>query len=225
MKKLWLCMAILMLYANFASAQADKPIPDLHVPLVIVPAKTPKPALKYTLLPDYNEMTSGDALGSYLKSFAEQSNLYFSAAGEKEFEKYETAKLTELPEAAATFGGKSLTNADSAARMDHIDWLSVTHLKRDGIQTLLPEVQQMRRLARALKIRARGQINQKKYPEAIETIKTMLGMARHMDQHPTVIGNLVALPWPWWQCNLWRSSPPNRIRRIFSGLTPGYRSR
>lgn len=174
--------------------RADAQEPKLNkqvTSLQIAPAKAPIPALKYRLLPGYFDMTQGDALASYLKCFMEQQSFYFSPEGMKTFETYNAAKLDDLPADVANFCGSSIRNAYTASRMDHIDWIAVTPLKRDGVMTLLPEMQNLRLLATALKIRARGQVKAGKYDDAVETVQTIFALARHLDRHPTVIGNLV----------------------------------
>jgi hypothetical protein len=194
MRLLMLC-SLIALSTNL-SAQAPPTGPKITsqtVSLTVTTAAMPKPSLKYTLLPSYDDLSSGDALGSYLKCFAEQSNLYFSKEGNELFEKSLNAKLADLPEGSDTFGGRSLQNADVGARLDHIDWISVTPIKRDGINTLLPEVQWLRRVATALKIRARGQVKAGKFSESVYTVQTIFAFGRHLDQHPTVIANTVAV--------------------------------
>src|SRR5207302_1936482 len=68
-----------------------------------------------------------------------------------------------------------------------------TFLRRDGIGTLLPDVQKMRSVAAALKTRVRGQVKAGDHLGAIETLRTMFALARTMEAHPTLIGTLVGL--------------------------------
>src|SRR5207302_5299370 len=64
---------------------------------------------------------------------------------------------------------------------------------RDGINLLLPEVQWLRHLASALKVRFRAEVADKRFDDAVRTAKTMLALARHLGEHPTMIAELVGV--------------------------------
>src|SRR5262249_22604830 len=66
-------------------------------------------------------------------------------------------------------------------------------LRADGFETLLPDVQAMRTLSRALQARFRAEIAGGRIDDAIRTAKTMFAMARHLGEHPTLIGELVGI--------------------------------
>ncbi len=66
-------------------------------------------------------------------------------------------------------------------------------MKEEGFTLLLPDVQQMRGLARALQVRLRGEVAQGRFDDAVRTLKTMFALSRHLGQHPTFIGNLVGI--------------------------------
>ena len=78
-----------------------------------------------------------------------------------------------------------------AARLDKPDWQILLKLRADGFETLLPDVQAMRSLGKALAVRFRAEIAGGRVDDAIRTAKTMFGMARRMGEHPTFIGELV----------------------------------
>ncbi len=86
-----------------------------------------------------------------------------------------------------------VSQVDSAARLDNPDWQILLKLKAEGFGLLLPEVQQLRSLARALQVRFRTEVAQSRFDDAIRTAKTMFAMSRHLCQHPTLIGNLVGV--------------------------------
>ena len=87
----------------------------------------------------------------------------------------------------------ALAEVDRAARLDKPDWQSLERLKIEGFNLLLPEVQQIRSVARALQVRLRAEIAQGRFDEAIRTSKTMFAIARHLSENPTAIGNLVGI--------------------------------
>src|SRR5207244_1363577 len=90
------------------------------------------------------------------------------------------------------YGRSALRQADWAARLDNPDWQILLKVKTDGIGLLLPDLQQMRILASALKVRFRAEGTQHLYYDAIRSAHTMFALARHME-HPTFIGHLVGI--------------------------------
>jgi len=102
--------------------------------------------------------------------------------------------LQELPaQELQDYGRFALCQVDRAARLDNPDWQMLLKLKADGINTLLPEVQQIRGLARALQVRFRAEVALGRFDEAIRTAQTMFAMTRHLGEHPTLIGDLVGI--------------------------------
>ena len=164
------------------------------VRLKLRPASLPTPALKYQLLPELPEMKPGNPIQAYLKCFAEQNNFFFSKQANDQREKWSKMPLDKLPAAKMRgYGGSALRHADYAARLETPDWQALTLLQEEGAEMLLPEVQQMRMLARALHVRIRGQLADKRFDDALKTAKTMLAMARHFSEHPALISHLVGI--------------------------------
>jgi hypothetical protein len=180
--------------ASSCRAQQSKPLPETLIRLSVAPAREPQPALKYLLLPELKEMSPGNPVQGYLKCYLGQ---YRFAFDEQSFERRRTLLAMplealpgpELPQ----LGRDALAHADRAARLDNPDWQILLKLKEHGIATLLPDVQGMRALARALQVRFRGEVSSGRIDDGIRTAKTMLAMSRHMGEHPTVIGDLVAI--------------------------------
>src|SRR5689334_25049572 len=86
--------------------------------------------------------------------------------GKGEIEKrdrWSTAPLADLAgeKALVGYGGSGLRQADFAARLESVDWDILVQFRAEGINLLLPDVQQLRQLAGALKVRARGEIARK----------------------------------------------------------------
>jgi hypothetical protein len=158
------------------------------------PAAEPKPALRYRLLPDLPEMQPGNPVQEYMKCFMEQNHFFFKPEEVEQREKWLAMPLKELPVAALrNYGGIALTRADYAARLELADWQTLIPLRRDGLYLLIPEVQQMRRLTLALRVRMRGEVADGRMDDAITTVKTLLALSRHLDEHPTLIGSLVGI--------------------------------
>ena len=139
--------------------------------LAVPPMAAPKPALRYLLLPELKELSPGNPIPNYLKCLLDQD---FSSDQE-------------------VLGRAALRQADRAARMDKPDWQILPRLKTDGVNLLLPDVQKVRALANALQGRFRDEVALRRFDDALVTAKTMFAMARHMGEHPTLIGDLVGM--------------------------------
>jgi hypothetical protein len=162
--------------------------------LTVQPAAAPKPALRYQLLPELKEMNPGNPIHAYLKCFMEQQNFFFNKEAVANREKWQTMPLQELPlKELKGYGGPALRQADYAARLTTPDWGILLQAKKEGINLLLPDLQQMRSLASALKVRFRGEIAEHRFDDAVRTAQTMFALARHLGEHPTLIGDLVGL--------------------------------
>jgi hypothetical protein len=182
------------LFALPCRAQQQTTESETVIRLSVAPAAAPKPALKYTLLPELKEMNPGNPIQGYLKCALEEYHFLFD---KEHFDRRETLlamPLKALPvDELRDYGQSALTRLDKAARLDTPDWQILLKLKADGINTLLPDVQQMRSLSRALNVRLRSEVAIGNFDAAIRSAKTMFAMARHMDDHPTLIGDLVGM--------------------------------
>jgi hypothetical protein len=122
----------------------------------------------------------------------EQHKFFFD---KEAFERRE--KLLAMPLAALKtqdledYSGFALRQADYAARLDQPDWQVLLKVKTDGVALDIPEVQQIRALASALRVRFRFEAANARFDDAIRTVKTMFAIARHLGEHPTLVGNLV----------------------------------
>jgi hypothetical protein len=139
--------------------------------LTVQPMAAPRPALKYLLLPELKEMSPGNPISAYLQCLVDQD---FTTDNE-------------------TLTKTALRQADRAARLDKPDWQVLLKAKSDGFNLLLPDVQKMRTLAAALQERFRSEAKQGRFDDAIATCKTMFALSRHLGEHPTLIGDRVAV--------------------------------
>ncbi len=188
--------AILALASSYRSswaAQTTAP-PETLIRLSVAAAGAPEPALRYQLLPELREINPGNPIEGYLKCHLEQYRFVFDEEG---FERRQTllAKPLEEPEEPLTreIPQSALAQADRAARLDNPDWQILLKIKKDGVNTLLPDVQALRGVARALQARFRTEVTRGQIDDALRTAKTMFAMARHTGEHPTLIGELVAI--------------------------------
>jgi hypothetical protein len=178
------------------AARADQTVTsnETIIRLNVQPMPAPKPALRYVLLPELKETNPGNPIQNYLKCFMEQQNFFFDKEAFSRREKLLTMPLKDLPaQELLDYGRSALRQADWAARLDTPDWQILPRLKIDGVGTLIPDVQQLRSLANALKVRFRAEVALGRFDSAVRTAKTMFAMSRHLGEHPTLIGDLVGI--------------------------------
>lgn len=166
-------LGCIVLIASVQAACADGNVPsaEMVIRLSVQPMPAPKPALRYLLLPELQEMTPGNPIPNYLRCILDQD---FTSDQE-------------------VLRRSALRAADRAARMDKPDWQILLKLKTDGFGLLLPDLQKMRQLAAALQQRFHEEVAQGRLEEALRTAKTMFALSRHMSEHPCIIGDLVAI--------------------------------
>ena len=194
MRRHLLGFAMILVFARPCLARQTTATSELLIRLDVRSAPAPRPALRYRLLPDLTEMSPGNPIQAYMKCMMEQKKFYFDEEAIKNNTELLAMPLKELPAQELPEDGRYvLTQIDTAARLDNPDWQTLPRLRADGIELLLPEVQQIRGLARALQVRFRAEIAQRRFDDAIRTAKTMFAMSRHLGEHPTLIGNLVGM--------------------------------
>lgn len=187
----YICAGIALLLPSFLHA-ADDAGTEMLIKLSVQPMALPKPAMKYALLPELRDMNPGNPIPGYLKCFMEQQNFFFNKQAIDNRELWQKMPLKDLPvEQLRGYGGSATRQADYAARLDTPDWQILLKLKSEGVSLLLPEVQQLRMLAGALKVRLRGDIADGRFDDAIHDAQTMFSLARHLGEHPTMISSLV----------------------------------
>ena len=154
----------------------------------------PKPALRYRLLPELKEMNPGNPIQHYMKCMMEQKKFFFDEEAFQNREKLLTMPLKELPARELKDYGRLRAESGRLGRPARQSRLAdPAEAEGRGIELLLPEVQQIRSLARALQVRFRAEIAQGRFDDAIRTAKTMFAISRHLGEHPTLIGDLVGM--------------------------------
>ena len=189
-----LCSAALAVCALPCRADQPSTNPEMLIRLNVQPAAAPRPALRYLLLPELREMNPGNPIQNYLKCFMQQQKFFFDKEAFERREKLLAMPLAQLPaQELQEYGGFALSQADWAARLDNQGWQVFVKLKADGVSLLLPDVQQLRTLARALVVRFRAEVAMGRFDHALRTAKTLFAMSRHLGEHPTFIANVVGI--------------------------------
>ena len=161
--------------------------------------------MKYHLLPTFLESTPGDAMPLYTKALVghleistqlrnEPSTDKNSPSGFSHFEDWLETPLDELPRDRARrivdCFGEVKNQLELAVRREHCNW-DVPLRQGHAFEMLLPEVQKFREMARILALRARLQIAEGKYADAVASLQVGYGMARHVGKQPFVVCSLV----------------------------------
>ena len=165
---------------------------DKALRITVHPAPEPRPALKHQLLPELLDRTPGNAAVDYGKVTAERSAVFGNDQWwEENWRKRIDAPLAELRGQEFELPGifKAL---DRAARREYCDW-QVPIREGNFYTVLLPELQQTRSFARLLGLRARIQIANGRFDEAMHTLQTGYALGQHAAEGPTLIHSLVAI--------------------------------
>ncbi len=79
-------------------------------------------------------------------------------------------------------------------RRKNCDWdLPISEQKEQIYEILLPEIQDMRQIARVLKVKARLEIAEGQHEQALRTLQTGYAIAQHIAQPPFLICDLVGI--------------------------------
>ncbi len=163
--------------------------------LAVSPAAAPVPALKYRLYPLTTERKEGNAVPIYLRFAHERGDARNRELREKP-EAWNQLPLDQLPrEEVKQFldGYKyNLRQLELGARRKTADW-NYTLDAGDIIGLLLPDVQEMRMHAPLLVLKARLEMAEGRYADAIRTLETGFSFAQQINEGPFLIGSLVAL--------------------------------
>ncbi len=189
------------LRAQESKPSTSKP-PETTKPkeLALSPAATPVPALKYRLLPSAAELIPGDAAPIYLRIHGyEDASLepYWKQIGENS-EKWRAMPLDQLPAAEARgfvdlWSGK-LKLLEFGTHRKTCDWnYTLPEQRLNVVEILLPDAQSMRQWGRLLAIKARAEIADGRYDDAVRTIETGLAFGRHVGGGPFVINGLIGI--------------------------------
>lgn len=204
MFRLSLLPALLLAVPILAQPSPEVKDGKITIPITLHPTAAPVPLSRMSLYPEYADQTPGNRVQGLLKVFMEQDNFFRFVNGE-EWQKWSEMTLDELPADIRTKASVAsgieydrkytsfLGYLDKGARYTAIDWNEYFDIRRDGFNLLLPEVQKIRSLASVAKMRLRGEVKAGEFKKAATTVKTMFGMGQALEQHPTIIGDLVGI--------------------------------
>ncbi|MCU0878865.1 MAG: hypothetical protein MUF06_13865 [Pirellulaceae bacterium] len=191
-----------------ASAMSKAPAnPDdvpRTIPLTLLPAAEPRPALRYRLLPTIAERRPGNAAPMYYRAMLHQKELpqaYWQERNENTGE-----DGTWMSTDPAVFPAEKvrawldqqrnvMNQIREAAYRETCDWdMRIQDLRgMETIQYLLHDMQQARELARTIQLEAHYQTMTGHYDEAFETLRLGYQLARDVGQNQFLIGSLVGI--------------------------------
>ncbi len=219
MPRILLCFAAIAAFALSCRAEQTSSAFETLIRLNVRPAPAPKPALRYRLLPELKEMHPGNPIQSYMKCIMEQKKFCFDEEAFQHREKLLTKPLEELPaQELAVDGRYDLSQIDWAARLDNPDWQVLRKLKAEGIEVLLPDVQGIRAMQRALQSAVSGRDRprplRRRDPNRQVVFRHVAPPGRAPDTHwrPGRYGDRQR-----WPSSTWRKCWISRVAPTFTG--------
>jgi hypothetical protein len=198
MNSLRLAAAVVLVTSGVAQAEPPPGVKVLRVELH--PAAAPSPVLRYALLPDLRQQKPGNAVPPYrkaVKSLKEAAASLNDPEWQQRLEKWRQLPLERLPRESVraffrAFDG-ALSEFEESVRHEYADWELADKLRKMGIGTTLPDVQEIRNFAALLSVRARLAMADGRIDDAVRDLQTILAGARHLNQGPTLITALVGV--------------------------------
>ncbi len=172
----------------------EPPPPEFRV-LRIYPKAAPSPALLYRLDPEIRHQEPGNSVQSYYRAFSPEWQSFKTRDKDywKKEEEWLKLPLEKLPPEADMRKSSYLKQIELGTNKSYTDWDMVSGLKRDAIFFLLPDIQGMRNFARDLTLKARFELKEKEYGQAVKTMRTTVTLGRHVANGPTLIQSLVGI--------------------------------
>ncbi len=173
---------------------AGRPVPPAPTVFTLTASSAPEPvpALGYRLLPPWHQRKPGNAAILLLQAVAESQR---QASKDAPVDDWLKMPLDQIPRQQAqdvlTAAGQALRLTEMAALREDSDWQ--VPLREQGIATPLPPLGSFREIAKLLALRARLQIAEGDFDEALHSLQTGMGMARHIACEPIIISKLVAV--------------------------------
>jgi hypothetical protein len=187
-----------------ASAQIC-PVGPIRVRLAVDPAPEPRPALQYSFLTPAAARKPGNAATFYYRAIlaytlyrAVASNAKGGKSLDERLDEWREMPLDQLPREEirrVVNGFAAYGDLREAASRERCDWdwqlQGVEGIK--VVEFLLTEVQESRGLARFLAVKARLEIAERRYADAVETLGIGYQLAHDLGDTPLLISGLVGV--------------------------------
>ncbi|MGP0068914.1 MAG: hypothetical protein ACLQGP_35605 [Isosphaeraceae bacterium] len=165
--------------------------------LVVSPAAEPVPALKYRLVPSSADLIPGDAAPIYLRIRHEVNDEAWRQITEKPT-KWLELPMKDFPTAEARqfvdIWKNKLKQIEFGAHRKTCEWnYTLPEERLNVVAILLPDAQSMRHWTRLLAVKARVEIAERRFDDAIRTLETGMAFGRHVGRGPFLINGLVGI--------------------------------
>ncbi len=164
----------------------------------VLPSAEPIPALKYQFLPTLMDRRRGNAAVNYNK-LAIQVETRFKDEDLDRIKAWCSVGQTPLGElplgevrALLAKHKRFLADLDTAARFNQCDWQAFDD-PVDFYRLALPELQNLRQMCRLLGVRARLEIAEGRYDDAVHSLQTGYAAGQHAADSPTLVSGLVGV--------------------------------
>jgi hypothetical protein len=196
----------LVILLTLSAPAMPQDVSEASIPIALRPAAEPNPALKYRLLPERRSRVPGNAAVFYHRAIQ-----MLHEAGQRARRRMEPGKVIATDEqgVGAWITGPlesipldqarerlenhrtALVEAKLGASRQSCNW--EFDLRSEGVELLLPEIQNMRALIRLVALKARLAVVDGKIDEAVEWLQTGYAMARHVSEGPILLQGLVGV--------------------------------
>lgn len=192
MFRLQFALAVVLLVATATVAQLPP------VKLSVDPVAEPKPALRYELLPSGRDRVNGNAALHYAKAGLVRPTVDKARTPEEEkklagWEEADFVKLS-VDDVKAFLKGyaAAFRELEQGIRCKTCEWPTAPASGPEAVNDLVAVIPVYRDLARMLALRVKVELAEKRYDDAIASIRTGLQFAKHLGEGPTLIRTLVA---------------------------------
>jgi hypothetical protein len=202
--------ALLVLAGGWTPAACAQPPPEPPPRLIALrPAAEPVPALRYRLVPEQTKLVPGNAANFYYRAVIMMKEAYAGLAAREKAQPgafpasveqvasytWPRCSIGEIPREQARkylepFQA-ALKEVELGASRSTCEW--EFDQRTEGVYLMLPEIQEMRRLARQVMLKARLAILDGATADAMHWIETGLVMGRHVSEGPLAIQAFVGI--------------------------------
>lgn len=170
--------------------------------ITLRPQSPEPPVMRYQLLPSWAETRDANAAPQYHRAILIISQTMSQVTEKQELweqlDSWRTMPLEQLPQEEVEHKVGMFSNAlqevHFGARRRYCHWdLPMEEQKQDLFAILLPEIQEMRSIARILAVRIRLQLARGNLDEAITDLQTGYAMSRHVGEDNFLVSGLVGM--------------------------------
>jgi hypothetical protein len=164
--------------------------------MTVSAAAEPKRALKYRFLVPPTDRIPGNAATFYYKGMVSEGPDWISqTGGNDEIGEWLSWPLDrvqhELHDEYQRFQDDTLQSLQTASRCETCDWGD--SIREYGISTLLPQAQKMRSVARVIALRARYQLSENRFDDALATMGLGYALSRNLAHGCCLVQDLIGM--------------------------------